>query len=131
MCSSTGVYFTNQSFEEEKPASVESIHHKQIPNHTAKETGDANPLQGPNRTLLAMVIIACLISLAVLLLTISMFGKIGDRCNCAADKGQCTNLGDTHTKGMEAPVAKFEFLKDLREIFKTNSAQHSSNECKN
>ena len=107
MCSSTGTYFLNQSFEEDKPTSVESIQQNQIPNHAAKEIGPANPSQGSNRTLLAIVIIACVISLAILLLTILMFGKIGDSCNCAANEGKFTTLWDMHTKGsMETPVAK-------------------------
>ena len=43
---------------------------------------------GSNRALLTMVTTVCLISLAVLLLTLLMlFGKIGDGCGCSLYEG--------------------------------------------
>ncbi|XP_078345952.1 uncharacterized protein LOC144631400 [Oculina patagonica] len=76
-------YFINQSFEDDKQ---ESMQQKQITNHAEKPTGHANPAQRSNRTLLALVIIVCLISLVVLLFTLLMFGKIGGGCDCSTNE---------------------------------------------
>lgn len=81
----------NQSFEDDKQGTVESVQQKQIANHGEKLAGHANPAQGSNRTLLVLVIIVCLTSLAVLLLTVLMFGEIGDECGCTTNEGQWTN----------------------------------------
>ena len=64
---------------------------KQERKATEKETVHGNAVQGSNRALWTLVITMCLISLAVLLLTLLMlFGKIGDGCGCSVDKG--TNI---------------------------------------
>ena len=86
MDSKTGRYFMNQAFEEDgKPTSVESMEEKQITNLTEK------PAQRSNPKLLALVVIVCLISLVVLLLTILMYGKVGNGCDCSSNEGQCRN----------------------------------------
>ena len=86
--SAKGSYFINEGYEgyQDKPTSEQP--QKQIMNHRESETSRANPSQGSSRILLAMVIIVCIISLVVLLLTILVFEKIDDRCNCAANEGQ-------------------------------------------
>ena len=72
----------NPGFEaDDKSTSVESMEEKQITNHAEK------PAQRSNSKLLALVVIVC--SLVVLLLTILMYGKIGDRCDCSSNEGQC------------------------------------------
>ena len=75
--------FINPIFEDDNPTSEDSMEQKLITNHAEKETGHVNPV----RILLALVITACVISLLVLLLTILMFGKIGDGCGCSANEG--------------------------------------------
>ncbi|KAL9954521.1 hypothetical protein ACROYT_G042071 [Oculina patagonica] len=60
-------------------------------NAAEKEASRVNAAQGSNRVLLVLVITMCLISLAVLLLTLLMlFGKIGDGCRCSADEASST-----------------------------------------
>ncbi|XP_078349754.1 uncharacterized protein LOC144634613 [Oculina patagonica] len=76
--------------EDDKGTSVKTKplnQEKQGGNATEKEVSRANAAQGSNRTLLVLVIIMCLISLAVLLLTLLMlFGKIGDGCDCSLEE---------------------------------------------
>lgn len=93
MCLSAGAHFINKSFEDDKPTPVEFVEQKENRNHAEKETGHAKPSQGSNRILLRLVSIACIISLAVLLLTILTFGKIGNGRDCAANEGQCKTPG--------------------------------------
>ena len=94
MSLSTGECVISQSFD--GWTTVESTRQKEITNDAEKETRRAKLARRSNRTLLALVIIACLISLAVLSLTIlNMFGKIGDGRLCAANDGQSTTLGYT------------------------------------
>ena len=95
MGSKTGAYFINASFEaDDKPTSVEFMEEKQITNHAEK------PAQRSNSKLLALVVIVCLISLVALLLTILMYGKIGDRCDCSSNEGQRTNKINTSLKNL-------------------------------
>lgn len=55
-------------------------------NDTLPETSD--PEKKSNRLYLALVIIACLISVVVILLNLLMFfGKIGEKCSCSSNKG--------------------------------------------
>ncbi|KAL9982653.1 hypothetical protein ACROYT_G004723, partial [Oculina patagonica] len=76
-------HFINPVFEDDihKTTSVESLQlQKQIRNHTEDKpfnSGKANLAQGSNRSLLALVIVVCLISLVALLLTLLMLsGKL-------------------------------------------------------
>ncbi len=87
----TGGNFINQSFEDDKQDSAESVQQKHITDHVENSTGHANTSQRSNHALLALVIILCLISLVVLLFTLLMFGKIGGGYDCSANEGQCTN----------------------------------------
>ena len=83
--------FTNPTSEDDKVTSLEikpPKQEKQERKAPEKETVRADAAQGSNRALLALVITMCLISLAVLLLTLLMlFGKIGDGCGCSAYEG--------------------------------------------
>ena len=91
MHASTEGSFIDPSLEDDKATSLEikSLkQEKQERKATEKEAVHGNAAQGSNRALLTLVITMCLISLAVLLLTLLMlFGKIGDGCGCSADKG--------------------------------------------
>ena len=89
MGSKTSEYFINPSFEGERPTSEEFKEQKEITNDAEKEISHANRTEAPTRILLALVIIKCLISLLVLLITILTFGKIGDGLDCAVNEGQC------------------------------------------
>ncbi|XP_078345954.1 uncharacterized protein LOC144631402 [Oculina patagonica] len=105
----TGGYFINQTFEDEKQDSVESVQQKQITDHAEKSTGHANPAQRSNRTLLALVIIVCLISLVVLLFTLLMFGKIGDGCDCSTNEAS-SQVSSTSAKSLAMDSAEIKAL---------------------
>ncbi|KAL9954554.1 hypothetical protein ACROYT_G042108 [Oculina patagonica] len=79
-----------KTLEDDKATSLEMKaleQEKQERNTAEKKTSRVNPAQGSVRALLALVITMCLISLAVLLLTLLMlFGKIGDGCGCFAEE---------------------------------------------
>ncbi|KAL9954540.1 hypothetical protein ACROYT_G042090 [Oculina patagonica] len=84
--------FKNLTLEDDKVTSLEmkALEQEKQERNTA-EAGRANAAQGSNRALLALVITMCLISLAVLLLTLLMlFGKIGDGCGCSTDEASST-----------------------------------------
>ncbi len=91
MHASTKGSFINPTLEDDEATSVKTKPLKQEKrkgNAAEKEASHVNAAQGSNRALLALVIAMCLISLAVLLLTLLMlFGKIGDGCGCSADEG--------------------------------------------
>ena len=93
----------NPAYEDvDKPTSLESFQLNEIVNQSEESChsshdhcsgyevlnpGNARPAQGSSRTLFAMVIIVCLISLVALLLTVLMLvGKIG------SNEGQCTYI---------------------------------------
>ncbi|KAL9954531.1 hypothetical protein ACROYT_G042081 [Oculina patagonica] len=90
MHASTKGSFIYPSLEGDKETSVETRPLKQEKregNAAENEASPVNAAQGSNRVLLVLVITMCLISLAVLLLTVLMlFGKIGDGCGCSADE---------------------------------------------
>ena len=68
--------------------SLEQEEQEKQERNAEKETIRANAAPGSNRALLVLVITVCLISLAVLVLTLLMlFGKIGDGVGCSADEG--------------------------------------------
>ncbi|KAL9954545.1 hypothetical protein ACROYT_G042096 [Oculina patagonica] len=95
MHASTKGSFINPTLEDDEATSVKTKplkQDKQEKNAAEKEAGRANAAQGSNRALLALVITMCLISLAVLLLTLLMlFGKIGDGCGCSADEASSSS----------------------------------------
>lgn len=76
-------HFINPNFEDDNPTSEDSMEQKLITSDAEKKTGHAKPA----RILLALVITACFISLLSLLLTMLVFGKIGDSCGCSANEG--------------------------------------------
>ncbi|KAL9954530.1 hypothetical protein ACROYT_G042080 [Oculina patagonica] len=90
MHTSTKGSFINPTVKDDKMTSVKTKELKQEQmggNAAEKETGLANAAQGSSRSLLALVITMCLISLVVLLLTLLvLFGKIGDGCGCSAEE---------------------------------------------
>ena len=88
--------------DDDKPTSLKFFQLKEITNQTREFghsshdhcsrsevliPGNARPAQGSNRTLFAVVIVVCFISLVALLLTLLMLvGKI----SCSNEEGQCT-----------------------------------------
>ncbi|XP_078350433.1 uncharacterized protein LOC144635215 [Oculina patagonica] len=100
-----------KTLEDDKATSLEMKaleQEKQERNTAEKKTSRVNPAQGSVRALLALVITMCLISLAVLLLTLLMlFGKIGDGCGCFAEEASSTS-----DKRLATDTAKIKALEE-------------------
>ncbi|XP_078347810.1 uncharacterized protein LOC144632920 [Oculina patagonica] len=105
----TGGNFINQSFEDDKQDSAESVQQKHITDHVENSTGHANTSQRSNHALLALVIILCLISLVVLLFTLLMFGKIGGGYDCSANEAS-SQVSSASAKSLAMDSAEIKAL---------------------